>query len=255
MDLKDDAKKGCQFAIRSGGHTAWAGAANVEGGVTLDLRKLNSVQVNSAKATVSLGAGGTWDLVYSKLDPMNLSVNGGRTAGVGIGGLSTGGGISYFGTRYGWTADTIVNFEVVLADGAIVNANANENSDLLWALRGGSNNFGIVTRIDMQTFEQEPFFGGFAYHLPDVWVDEVDEFVRINNPATYDEFAHLTLTWGFSAAAGLIVANQLEYTKPIENPPIFAKIRSLPVLFSTYGISNVTQLSKDLRAQAASGQR
>lgn len=255
VDLHDGGKKECQFAIRSGGHTAWAGAANIEGGVTLDLRKLNSVQVNSADATVLLGAGGSWDLAYSKLDSMNLSVNGGRTAGVGIGGLSTGGGISFFGTRYGWTADTIVNFEGVLADGAIVHANANEHSDLLWALRGGSNNFGIVTRIDMQTFKQEPFFGGFAYHSPDVWVDEVNEFVRISNPATYDEFAHLTLTWGFSAASGLIVANQLEYTKPIEDPPIFAKIRSLPVLFGTDGISNVTQLSKDLRDQAASGQR
>ncbi|KAF2477177.1 FAD-binding domain-containing protein [Lindgomyces ingoldianus] len=234
VDLKDEAKKECQFAIRSGGQTAWAGAANIEGGVTLDLRKLNTVKVNSATATVSLGAGGTWDLVYSKLDPMYLNVNGGRTAGVGIGGLSTGGGISYFGTRYGWTADTVLNFEVVLADGTIVNANENENSDLLWALRGGSNNFGIVTRIDMQTFEQEPFL-----------------FIRINDPVTYDEFAHLTLTWGFSASAGLVVANQLEYTKPIEDPPIFAKTRSLPVLFRRDGISNVTQLSKDLRDQAA----
>ena len=255
MGLKGDAKRGCQFAIRSGGHTAWAGAANIDGGVTLDLRNLNSVQLNTAEATVSLGAGGSWDLVYSKLDSMNLSVNGGRTAGVGIGGLSTGGGISYFGTRYGWTADTIVNFEVVLGNGTIVNANANENSDLLWALRGGSNNFGIVTRIDMETFEQNPFFGGFAYFVPDVWVDEVQEFVKINDPEAYDPFAHLTLTWGFSAAAGLIVANQLEYTKPIEDPPIFAKIRSLPVLFGTDGIFNVTQLSKDLRNQAASGQR
>ncbi|ORY06677.1 putative oxidoreductase [Clohesyomyces aquaticus] len=254
-DLEGDATKECKFAIRSGGHTTWAGAANIECGVTLDLRKLNLVQINSAKGTVSVGAGNSWDRVYSRLDPMNLSVNGGRTAGVGVGGLSTGGGISYFGTRYGWTADTIVNYEVVLADGAITNANANENPDLLWALRGGGNNFGIVTRVDMQTFEQEPFFGGYAYHLPDFWADEVEEFVRINNPATYDEFAHLTLTWGFSGTLGLAVANQLEYTKPIEDPPIFAKLRSLPVLFGKYGISNVSQLSRDLRDQAATGKR
>ncbi|KAH7114329.1 putative oxidoreductase [Dendryphion nanum] len=255
VDLENETKKECQFAIRSGGHTPWEGAANIDGGVTLDLRRLNSVQVNSAAATVSLGVGGSWDKAYSKLEPLNLSVNGGRSAGVGIGGLSTGGGISYFGTRYGWTADTIVNYEIVLANGSIVDANANKNPDLLWALRGGSNNFGVVTRIDVQTFEQGSFFGGFAYYLPDVWVDEVHEFVRLNDPATYDEFAHFTLTWGFSAAAGLVVANQLEYTKAVEDPPIFAKLRSLPALFRKDGISNVTQLTKDMRAQDVIGQR
>ncbi|KAF2009349.1 putative oxidoreductase [Aaosphaeria arxii CBS 175.79] len=255
VDLKDDGKRQCQFAIRSGGHTAWAGAANIDGGVTLDLRKLNSVHVNSHRETVSVGAGGSWDLVYSKLDPLDRSVNGGRTAGVGIGGLSTGGGISYFGTRYGWTADAIINYEVVLANGTVVNANDYEHPDLLWALRGGSNNFGIVTSIEMQTFPQEPFFGGYAYYKPDVWLEEVHEFVKINDPATYDEFAHLTLTWGFSATTGLIVANQLEYTKPEDNPSIFANLRSLPALLSVGGISNVTQLSRDLRSQAATGQR
>lgn len=222
--------------------------------MTLDLRKLNSVKLNSADKTVSVGAGGSWDLVYSQLDPMNLTVNGGRTAGVGIGGLSTGGGISYFSTRYGWTADTIVNFEVVLADGSIVNANANENSDLLWALRGGSNNFGVVTRIDIQTYEQEPFFGGYAYHFSNVWVEEVQEFVKINDAATYDEFAHLTLTYAFSAG-GLVIANQMEYTKAVENPPVFAKLRALPELFSSFGISPVAKLSQDLKNQAVSGQR
>lgn len=114
-----EAKKGCQFAIRSGGHTPWTGAANIEGGVTLDLRNLNMVNLNTNEGTVSIGAGGSWDLVYSQLDPKNLTVNGGRTAGVGIGGLSTGGGISYFGTRYGWTADTIARFEVVLSNGKL----------------------------------------------------------------------------------------------------------------------------------------
>jgi FAD/FMN-containing dehydrogenase len=205
--------------------------------------------------TVSIGAGNSWDLVYSKLDAMNLSVNGGRTAGVRVGGLSTGGGISYFGSRYGWSADAIVNFQVVLANGAIVNANTDKNSDLLWALRGGSNNFGILTRIDMQTFEQGPFFGGYLYHLPDVWVEEVHEFVKINDPVTYDEYAHLTLTWGFSTVTGLVVANQLEYTKAVEDPPIFAKVRSLPILFGAVGIANVSTLSRDLRDQTASGQR
>ena len=93
-----------------------------------------------------------------------------------------------------------------MANGAIVNVHVKENPELLWALRGGSHNFGIVTRIYMQTFEQVLFFGGFSYHLPDVWVDEVVEFVRINDLETYDEFAHLVWTWGFSASSGLLTS-------------------------------------------------
>lgn len=72
----------CLFAIRSGGHTSWAGASNVEGGPVLDLRLLDSVTLGNA-STVSAGVGATWDDVYEALDPYGLSVNGGRAAGVG----------------------------------------------------------------------------------------------------------------------------------------------------------------------------
>jgi hypothetical protein len=71
------------FAVRSGGHTAWAGAANIENGVVIDLRNLNSVELSANQSTVSVGVGASWDMVYALLDPLGLSVNGGRAAGVG----------------------------------------------------------------------------------------------------------------------------------------------------------------------------
>lgn len=71
------------FAIRSGGHTSWAGASNIAGGIVIDLRPLNTIQLSTDKTTVSVGVGATWDLVYAKLDPLGLSVAGGRAAGVG----------------------------------------------------------------------------------------------------------------------------------------------------------------------------
>lgn len=117
-------KSSCNFAIRSGGHAGFAGAANVANGVTIDLRGLNAVEVSSDRSIVSVGAGATWRDVYSKLDPLGLSVAGGRSAQVGVGGLATGGGLSYFSPRYGWTCDTVSNFGVVLANGFKVNANA-----------------------------------------------------------------------------------------------------------------------------------
>ncbi|KAI0888706.1 putative oxidoreductase [Annulohypoxylon maeteangense] len=142
------------FAVRGGGHTWFANANSAPGAVTIDMRGLNSIEFSADKSSVSVGAGATWDLIYDKLDPLGLSVAGGRVAGVGVGGLTLGGGISYFGPREGLTCNQAISFEIVLADGSVVEANEKQNADLWWGLRGGSNNFGIVTRINFRTFEQ-----------------------------------------------------------------------------------------------------
>lgn len=71
------------FAVRSGGHTSWAGAANIENGVVIDLRNLSGIALSEDKSTVSVGVGASWDMIYALLDPLSLSVNGGRAAGVG----------------------------------------------------------------------------------------------------------------------------------------------------------------------------
>lgn len=248
-------QQACRFAIRSGGHSPQAGAANIEHGVTMDLRGLDSIAVSDDRLTVSAGVGNTWDGLYSQLEPLNLSVNGGRTAGVGVGGLSLGGGISFFGPRYGWTSDTIQNYEIVLANGSIVNANENENGDLLWALRGGSNNFGVVTRVDLQAFEQGPLLGGSLYHLSSTLAVEIEQFVKINSPDAYDPFASLTLSWGYAAGVGTAIANDLEYTKAEENPPIFEPLMSLPALYGSMGIANMSDLSEEVLAQTPTGLR
>ncbi|KAL1865059.1 hypothetical protein Daus18300_007406 [Diaporthe australafricana] len=249
-----DTKAACRFAIRSGGHASIAGAANIQQGVTIDLSKLDGIDLSPDHSTVSVGVGNSWDAVYSLLDGLNLSVAGGRTAGVGVGGLSLGGGISYLSTRYGWTSDTITNYEVVLANGSLVSANAQQNPDLLWALRGGGNNFGVVTRIDIQTFEQGPYWGGNIYHLPSFWAEEASQFAKIN--ADYDEYAHLFLTWGYSATAGSIIANQVQYTKSpaVEDPAIFRPLTESPV-YSSLGISNSSGFATALAGQQVYGER
>lgn len=252
-----DTKAGCRFAIRSGGHSSIAGAANIQDGVTIDLSNLDEIEVSSDQSTVSIGAGNTWYSVYSKLDTLNLTVNGGRTAGVGVGGLSLGGGISFFSTRYGWTSDTVTNYEVVLANGSVVSANAEQNPDLLWALRGGGNNFGVVTRIDMQTFEQGPYWGGYVYHPVSVWAEEVRNFVSINSADDYDEYAALTLTWGYSSSVGAIVTNEIEYTKSpaVENPKVFQPLLNLSTMYSSLGVNTMGEFATGLAAQQVYGER
>ncbi|KAL2291450.1 hypothetical protein FJTKL_12850 [Diaporthe vaccinii] len=256
-DASPDTKTACQFAIRSGGHTSIAGAANIQGGVTLDLTNLDTIKLSPDQSIVSVGPGNSWDAVYSVLDGLNLSVAGGRTAGVGVGGLSLGGGISYLSTRYGWTSDTIINYELVLANGSIVSANAEQNPDLLWALRGGGNNFGVVTRVDLQTFEQEPFWGGYLYHTASFWEEEATQFDSINSAKAYDEYAHLTLTWGYSAAAGSIISNQVQYTKSpaVADPAIFQPLTESSPIFSSLGISNTSGFSTALAGQQVYGER
>ncbi|KAI0100865.1 putative oxidoreductase [Nemania sp. FL0031] len=246
----------CQFAIRSGGHTNFAGAANIADGVTIDLRGLNAIRLSDDMSTVSVGPGATWDLVYSALDPLHLSVAGGRASGVGVGGLSTGGGISFFSPRYGWTFDTIVNYDVVLANGSMVSANDHENRDLLVALRGGSNNFGIVTNVVLSTFQQGLMWGGVVYKPASTVNTQIEELVRINSVDSYDEYASLNTAFGFSAVTGVGIANQFVYTKPVENPPIYHTLLELPSLApGTMRIANMTDMALETGALQQHGAR
>jgi FAD/FMN-containing dehydrogenase len=102
----------CQFAVKSGGHASFAGASNIAGGVAIDLRNLNELDVSDDRTQVSVGAGQVWSSVYMQLDAQNLSVVGGRSGAIGVGGLTLGGGISFFSGRYGWACDNVNNYEV-----------------------------------------------------------------------------------------------------------------------------------------------
>ena len=90
-----------RFAVRAGGHTPFANAANVDGGITVDLRAMNSVTLNADKTIASLGPGGVWSEIYAQLSPYNLTVMGGRVTGIGVGGISTGGGIHFLARQNG----------------------------------------------------------------------------------------------------------------------------------------------------------
>lgn len=102
----------CEFAVKSGGHAAFTGSSNINSGVTIDLINLNQVTLNAHKNVTSLGPGNRWFDVYTVLEPQNLTVIGGRVADIGVGGLTLGGGMSFFSGRYGWACDNVVNYEV-----------------------------------------------------------------------------------------------------------------------------------------------
>ncbi|TVY43039.1 Bifunctional solanapyrone synthase [Lachnellula cervina] len=140
------------FAIRGGGHSPVSGAASVEGGVLIDLSLLREVTPSEDGSSVVIGAGAKWMDVSKVLDERGLAVVGGRNSAVGVGGLTLGGGLSFFSPRFGLVCSNIISYELVLASGAITTASVSSNPDLWRALKGGSSNFGIVTSFTARSF-------------------------------------------------------------------------------------------------------
>lgn len=209
-----------RFAIRSGGHTPFAGAANIDNGVTVDLSRLNSVTLSSDGGVAHVGAGTRWIQVYQKLDPLNLTVVGGRVAGIGVGGFLTGGGLSYLGPSHGWGCDNVVGFEIVLASGQITYVDA--TSDLFLRLKGGSNNFGVVTRFDLKVYSQALFWGGYiAYPITEA-PRQLLAFSTFMSPENFDPNAAITQAYGYSNPGGQRSTSViLQYLEPSPNPPVF----------------------------------
>ncbi|KAJ5689063.1 FAD-binding domain-containing protein [Penicillium macrosclerotiorum] len=169
------------FAVRGGGQTTLARAASAERGVLIDLTHLREVTVADDRESVTIGPGARWVEVTQVLDDMGLGIVGGRSCDVGVAGFTLGGkhrqsaiftlapltsklgGISFFTPRYGLACSNTISYEVVLASGEIVTATATSHSDLWRALKGGSNNFGIVTRFTMRCFPNSKIWGGHIY--------------------------------------------------------------------------------------------
>lgn len=117
----------------------------------------------------------------------------------------------------------------MLASGDVINANADENSDLWLALRGGSNNFGVVTRYDLRTFAQGPFWGGSVYYFGHTFPEQIDALVKeLQDPAATKE-THLMISVGFAAQFGsqAMCQNQVYYTQGVEKPAVLEPFVSM----------------------------
>ncbi|KAJ5204914.1 uncharacterized protein N7498_005793 [Penicillium cinerascens] len=140
-----------QFAVRGGGHMNYPGSNNIVGGVLVGLSKLNNVKVNSD--TVEVGPGLTWYDVYSALDSHGRVAIGGRMKTIGVPGLTLIGGFHYFNNKYGYAMDNVVSYDVALGNGTQITVDKDSHGDLFWALKGGANNFGIVTKFTLKTYD------------------------------------------------------------------------------------------------------
>lgn len=131
---------------------------------------LNHVRVDTSTETAEIGPGCRWRDVYRELEKHDYTVAGGREAGVGVAGFLLGGGMAFLNSRRGLACDDIVEYQVVLSDGRIVIASKGggggdegQHADLFRALKGGSNNFGIVTNFKMNMLSNNRIWGGLGF--------------------------------------------------------------------------------------------
>jgi hypothetical protein len=259
----------CPFAVKSGGHAAFAGGSSIEGGITVALEKMNEVTLSSDKRIAAIGPGNRWLRVYEELEKEGLAVIGGRVsvyssittlvamriplltgsqvADVGVSGLTLGGGISHFANSRGWTCDNIDSYELVTASGVTINVSATKYSDLYWALKGGGNNFGIVTKFNSKTFAQVDMWGGPRLYARSDWDAVYTAYEKIARNAAQDVKQAQILSFGLQNGME-IGASELEYADPTPWPTIFDDWKAIPALQDFTAISNLTQLTRNLGA-------
>ena len=221
----------CPFAVKGGGHTAFAGASSVENGITISMENMNETTLDDDKKTAFIGPGNRWGAVYEKLGAQELAVIGGRSSDVGLG-LVLGGGISHQSSVYGYACDNVASLEVVTASGVIVKVTPTQFPDLYWALRGGGNNFGIVTRFELETIPQGLMWGGTRVHMQPDYPAVIDAFVSMAEDATKDPKSAQILSFAMSSGNALAQV-QVEYMNPVneaEPPAVLNKYLSIPAL-------------------------
>jgi hypothetical protein len=240
------AKPDCHFAIKSQGHAPAAGFANIDHGVTIDMTGLDTVSISDNRMVASIGTGASWLDVYNYLDPFNKTVAGGRNGAVGVGGLTLGGGISYFSPQTGFTCDTVVNFELVLATGKLVNANASSYPDLFRSLKGGLSNFGVVTRMDFNTLPIGEILGGNLINDIKDRAAVFDAFAGIAGSEDYDVHTSIVTSLIFSSAtkAWTLLSTPI-YTRPDPNPRVYGELLAVPSISNTMKLTPLHVLANE----------
>jgi FAD/FMN-containing dehydrogenase len=211
------------FGVKGGGHSTNPGFSSTSG-VEISMTRFNTVEFDNATGTFDAGSGVTLDQAYAILNSTGFNIIAGRIPSVGISGLTLGGGYSFMSNQYGLTIDNMAAFELVLPNGTITTVT--ESSEDLWfALRGGGNNFGIVTKFTYKTIPQDLVWGGTRNYTSDqqeLLKEALVNFQQTSDPkATFDIGAIYT-------PVGVVFAAFLFYNAPTPAPGIFDDFLAIP---------------------------
>jgi FAD/FMN-containing dehydrogenase len=171
---------GLDLAIRSGGHSS-KGDSTTDGGIVLDLRDMKRLEIDPDEKTAWAETGLTAAEVTTAAAEHGLAIGFGDTGSVGIGGITTGGGVGYLVRKHGLTIDNVLAADVVTADGQLLRADKDTNPDLFWAIRGGGGNFGVVTRFQYRLVDLPGIVGGILI-LP-VNAEIIEQYIALSEAA------------------------------------------------------------------------
>ncbi|CAI7611914.1 unnamed protein product [Penicillium glandicola] len=240
-----------QFAVRGGGHMGIRGSNNINDGVLIVMSNLTTLDLSEDQSIVSIGPSHRWSDVYEYLQKFELTAAGGRLGPVGVPGLLLAGGINFYGNQVGFSCDTVVNYEVVLADGSIVEANKTSYPDLFWALKGGSSNFGTVTRFDLETIKSPKVWAG-THTVSAKYIDEFLAAAATYASDIYDPKTHIVpaLVPGETTLASVILFYDSD---TISYPDIFKPFTDIPAISSTLDFKTVAEFAAETGAMVVDG--
>lgn len=216
------------YSIRSGGHDFNINHSSVgHAGILIDLVNLNQIRLSIDKKSITVGVGARWGDVYQTLNGSGVSVNGARSPNPGVGGQTLGGGIGWFSNLAGVCAASVIAAEVVLANSSIVRADNTNNSDLLWALKGGGPNYGVVTSFTFKTLNIDQIWFESRLYTHDKNQQLLNALVTYQEIAANDTKANIVYqlsedTLSPKSFVGFI------YLEPVELPSVFQAFYDIP---------------------------
>lgn len=232
------------FAIRGSGHSPLPLWANVDNGILLSTKAINSIEFNETSGIIRAGFGNNWGALYSYLRPYGRIVLGGRSPSVGLatilGGkspltprrdpkiLTMTGGLSHLSSLYGFVSDTVLEFELINGSGELIKANPQTNVELFYALKAGGTNFGIVTHVTMKTFPLEKVWGGALVFTNDHRDDIMRAFSTYQDSGQHDAKSAVLPYMGLNNDTTYVI---LVYLDEVEKPEAFRPFYDIPSIY------------------------
>ncbi|KAF9078750.1 FAD dependent oxidoreductase [Rhodocollybia butyracea] len=240
------------FAVKGGGHASNPGFSSTMG-IQIAMYRFSNVIYDSTSNTATIGTGLIWDDVYTALAPFNVNVLGGRVTGVGVAGFTLGGGYSWKSNQYGLTVDTVTAFELVKPNGTVSNVTLESDPDLFFALKGGLNNFGIVTQFTLETFPQTEVWGGLITYLGTEIPQVINATYTFASSVTDPKAAIITTANFLLGEAG--ISQLLFYDAPTPPDGIFDDFLAIPAFTKDVSTRDFLSLVQASPSNATAGSR